>query len=108
MCRRFLAPALIATLAALCAMQSASAFNLGYSRGVNWGLERIQFYAPVLQHCMLEHSCEQTPDDELDRLLNLKPTDIEGSQPEDRVCLIDDVAVGFMVSPRLALGQAAS
>jgi hypothetical protein len=63
MCRRFLVPALIATLAGLCATHSASAFNLGYSRGVNLGLERIQFYSPALPPFVLGRSCVQVPED---------------------------------------------
>jgi predicted transglutaminase-like cysteine proteinase len=63
MFRRFIVPALIAALAGICATQSANAAGLGYSRGLNWGLERIQFAAPQLPPFAHARFCVQYPED---------------------------------------------
>ena len=48
MYRRFAILVLMAAMAGTFSSRSAQAFNLGYSRGVIWGLERAQFYSPML------------------------------------------------------------
>jgi predicted transglutaminase-like cysteine proteinase len=63
MYRRFIIPALIAALAGVCATQSANAFNLGLSRGMSWGLERIAIEQPQLPPFAHARFCVQYPDD---------------------------------------------
>jgi predicted transglutaminase-like cysteine proteinase len=63
MYRRFIIPALITALASVCATQSANAFNLGLSRGMNWGLERIAVEQPALPPFAHSRFCVQYPDD---------------------------------------------
>jgi predicted transglutaminase-like cysteine proteinase len=54
---------LIAALAGCFSNQSANALNLGYSRGVNLGLERIHFNTPVLAPFAYVRHCVQYPDE---------------------------------------------
>jgi predicted transglutaminase-like cysteine proteinase len=62
MYRRVVILAMVAAIAAIWGNQ-AKAFNLGYSRGVNWGLERIQFNTPVLGPFAHIRFCLQYPSD---------------------------------------------
>ena len=48
---------------AIVSNERADAFTLGYSRGLNYGLERIQFSAPVLAPFPHTRFCLQYPDD---------------------------------------------
>jgi predicted transglutaminase-like cysteine proteinase len=45
------------------ANDSANAFTLGYSRGLSWGLERIEFTNPVLAPFAHTRFCLQYPED---------------------------------------------
>jgi predicted transglutaminase-like cysteine proteinase len=51
----------MAAIGAIWCSQAANAFNLGYSRGMNWGLERIQFNTPVLGPFAHSRFCVQYP-----------------------------------------------
>jgi predicted transglutaminase-like cysteine proteinase len=53
--------AAIVLAAGLCSSQSALAFNLGYSRGLGTGLERIQFNEPALAPFAYTRHCVQYP-----------------------------------------------
>ena len=44
--RRFIV--LVTALASIYSGNSANATGLGFLRGLSWGLERIQFFAPAL------------------------------------------------------------
>jgi predicted transglutaminase-like cysteine proteinase len=55
------APFVIILAAGICSGQSALAFNLGYSRALNWGLERIQFNTPTLAPFAYARHCLQYP-----------------------------------------------
>jgi predicted transglutaminase-like cysteine proteinase len=61
MMKRPILLAVISAFLGLCAIQNANAFGLGYSRGVNWGLERIQFNTPVLAPFAHTKHCVQYP-----------------------------------------------
>lgn len=53
----------LAAWAAVCLGHRAQAFTLGYSRGLNWGLERIQFNAPALAPTAYARHCLQYPEE---------------------------------------------
>ena len=63
MYRRLAVLVLIAAAAAIFSNRTAQAFTLGYSRGVNVGLERIQFATPVLAPFAHMRHCVQYPDE---------------------------------------------
>ncbi len=46
--RRFIFLALMTALASMYSGNSANATGLGFLRGLSWGLECIQFFAPAL------------------------------------------------------------
>jgi hypothetical protein len=52
---------IVLTAAAISSSQSALAFGLGYTRGLNSGLERIQFDAPALAPFAYSRHCMQYP-----------------------------------------------
>jgi hypothetical protein len=52
---------IVLTAAAISSSQSALAFSLGYTRGLNSGLERIQFDAPALAPFAYSRHCMQYP-----------------------------------------------
>jgi predicted transglutaminase-like cysteine proteinase len=52
-----------AAVGAIWCGQATNAFNLGYSRSTNWGLERIQFMTPVLGPFAYARFCFQYPAD---------------------------------------------
>jgi predicted transglutaminase-like cysteine proteinase len=74
--RRFILPALVA-LVGICATQSANAFSLGYSRGMNWGLERIQFAQPALPPFAHTRHCVQYPDECKVKRMAFRPKKIQ-------------------------------
>src|SRR5579864_9146423 len=63
MCRRLAALVLIAAVAGALSNRAVQAFTLGYSRGVNAGLDRIKFAAPALAPFAHAHHCLQYPDE---------------------------------------------
>jgi predicted transglutaminase-like cysteine proteinase len=63
MYRRLVVLVLIAAVAAIVSSRAVQAFTLGYSRGVNVGLERIQFATPTLAPFAHARHCAQYPDE---------------------------------------------
>lgn len=60
---RFAILAFVAVLTGIISGERANAFTLGYSRGVNWGLERIRLGIPVLAPFAHARFCLQYPED---------------------------------------------
>lgn len=63
MYRRFTVLMLLAAAVAIPANRAAQALGLGYSRGLGWGLERIEFSTPVLAPFAHTRFCVQYPED---------------------------------------------
>jgi predicted transglutaminase-like cysteine proteinase len=61
--RRFIILALMTALAGVYSGNSANATGLGFSKGLSWGLERIQFLAPALGPFSHARFCVQYPED---------------------------------------------
>lgn len=63
MYRRFTVLLMLAAAVGLHATRTANAFSLGYSRGMGWGLQRIEFSNPVLAPFAHTRFCLQYPED---------------------------------------------
>jgi len=63
MYRRLAILVVIAAVAGALSNRAVQAFTLGYSRGVNVGLERVQFARPVLAPFAHARHCVQYPDE---------------------------------------------
>jgi predicted transglutaminase-like cysteine proteinase len=108
MFRRFIVPTLIAVAAGICVTQSANAAGLGYSRGLNWGLERIQFAAPQLAPFAHARFCVQYPEDCKVKRMAFRPKKLQLTDKRFAELMSINTEVNRSIRPERNLGGVAT